>query len=97
MTTEQIIILGFIAAAFVVGWVTRALTGDRDSDRTAARRRRSHEAREPGQTVAGSTLTQEVRNALESDAANTSMLDVVSPDRGELTDLELDLTDWGFT
>jgi len=72
-------------------------SGRTASEGTAARRRRPHEAREPGQTVAGSTLAQEVRNALESDAANTSMLDVVSPDRGELTDLELDLTDWGFT
>ena len=35
MTREQLIVLGFIAAAFVVGWATRALTGDREEPRPA--------------------------------------------------------------
>ncbi len=35
MTEEQLIVLGFLAAAFVVGWLARALIGRRDRDRSA--------------------------------------------------------------
>ena len=34
MTEEQLIVLGFLAAAFVVGWLARALIGRRDRDRS---------------------------------------------------------------
>ena len=36
MTKEQLIVLGFIAAAFIVGWAARALTGERRPPGTAA-------------------------------------------------------------
>jgi hypothetical protein len=40
----------------------------------------------------------EVSDALRSDTANRAMRAGISRDRGaDLTDLELDLTDWGFT
>ena len=35
MTEEQLIVLGFLAAAFVAGWLARALIGRRDRDRSA--------------------------------------------------------------
>jgi hypothetical protein len=106
VTREQLIVLGFIAAAFVVGWATRALTGDRAEPRSA-----ETGARDGGSSVPAATqsngmapgggaepgLAKEVSDALRSDLANRRMLDAVSPDRSALTDLELDLADWGFT
>ena len=103
MTREQLIVLGFIAAAFVVGWATRALTGDREQPRTAeagARNGGSAATWSNGKTPGGRAepgLAKEVSDALRSDLANRRMLDAVSRDRSALTDLELDLADWGFT
>jgi hypothetical protein len=125
VTKEQLIVLGFIATAFVVGWAARALTGERrppragappageGDERTAAvdeSRRRLEDAIDAHeQAVAlasdgperapagGAPLAEEVAKALESDSANELMLGAVSADRGALTDLELDLADWGFT
>jgi hypothetical protein len=98
MTTEQIIVLGFIVAAFLAGWVASLVV-----------RRRARLADDdwppPPQRVepvtaaaAGAPLAEEVGEALRSDAANDRMLSVVR-DNGDagLTGLELDLADWGFT
>ena len=38
MTTEQLIIIGFLAAAFIAGWLARALIGRRDRAETAVER-----------------------------------------------------------
>jgi hypothetical protein len=106
VTREQLIVLGFIAAAFALGWAARALTGDREQrvpDEAAAR---NGDSAAPagswsnGAAPAGGpepALAGEVSEALRSDLANRRMLDAVSPDRTALTDLELDLADWGFT
>jgi hypothetical protein len=95
VTREQIIVLGFIAAAFVVGWALRALLGWWERERTAAQAELARIAEPP---PADTPLTDEVGDALGRDAANDSMLSVV-PTNGEppLTEVELDLTDWGFT
>jgi hypothetical protein len=133
VTREQLIVLAFIAAAFVVGWLTRALTGlavEKRRDRKEAltggrpwlfdqrfkdalerdRRRIERAVRTYHETVVRAltgedpaasrteSLAREVEEALRSDAANESMRRGISHDRGaDLTDLELDLTDWGFT
>ena len=39
MTTEQLIILGFLAAAFIAGWLARALIGRGDRAETAVESR----------------------------------------------------------
>jgi hypothetical protein len=120
VTKEQLIVLGFIAAAFVVGWITRALTGDQSRGQSSAAQADGHEHsltearqapdRELGphavtawtdgpasSDAADRDLREEVSDALRSDTANQRMLDAVSADRQALTDLELDLADWGFT
>jgi hypothetical protein len=133
VTREQLIVLGFIAAAFVAGWVTRALTGlavrgrrnpeeartdrrpglldarledalEKDSRRIDRAIRAYHDTVVHALTGRDPTasrearLAKEVGDALRSDAANESMRRGVSRDRGaDLTDLELDLADWGFT
>jgi hypothetical protein len=106
VTREQLIVLGFIAAAFVVGWATRALTGDREQPRPAEGGARNGGSPGPAATWSNGMapggrsepgLAKEVSDALRSDLANRRMLDAVSPDRSALTDLELDLADWGFT
>jgi hypothetical protein len=103
VTREQLIVLGFIAAAFVLGWAARALTGDRERTPADARARNGDSPAPPaslsnGEVAAGADagLATEVSEALRSDLANRRMIDAVSPDRSALTDLELDLTDWGF-
>jgi hypothetical protein len=86
MTREQIIILGFIAGAFVAGWVASALIG-----LVARRRDASPAAPRP-------PLTQAVGDALENDRANDTMLSALGTGRRPaLSDLEADLADWGFT
>ena len=107
MTTEQIIVIGFIVAAFLAGWIGSLVT---------RRRGRAAEAGEEPlsrHTVEGVTgtaraeipaqpqtppLAEEVGEALRSDAANDGMLSVVRADQdAALSELELDLADWGFT
>jgi hypothetical protein len=110
VTREQIIVLGFIVAGFVAGWAVRALMAWWDRERRAtqddlarmahgpARPDPERPTTEPPAAPAGPPLAQEVGDALRRDAANDSMLSVVPAD-GEavLTEVELDLTDWGFT
>jgi hypothetical protein len=124
VTREQIIVLGFIAAAFLAGWVARALIGlaaRRRADRHALlderlegsfdeRRRELDRALQAYHGTVARALggrdavdadeagpATDVGEALRSDAANQAMQAGISPDRdAELTDLELDLTDWGF-
>jgi hypothetical protein len=140
LTREQIIVLAFIAGAFLAGWVARALIGwalrrASDLDAAAAGDGRPGRGRPLGhhderftraldesrrdldraiqayhgvvaQALGGRGSAPaaeavpggEVSDALRSDAANRAMRAGISRDRGaDLTDLELDLTDWGFT
>jgi hypothetical protein len=129
LTREQLIVLGFLVAAFVAGWVARALIAARDRrgrsalpdervERSLDRSRRElQRAIDAYQTAVGgtsgapapssprageessgeATLVDEVTDALRSDAANETMLGGVPDDRHALSDLELDLADWGFT
>ena len=97
MTTEQIIVIGFIVAAFLAGWIASLVT-----------RRRARAAADPPaprhavEAVTAPALTpplaEEVGQALRSDTANDGMLSVVRADQdAALSELELDLADWGFT
>jgi hypothetical protein len=110
VTREQIIVLGFIVAAFVAGWVVRALMAWFDRERRATQAELERMAQgpagpapespstEPIVPSAEAPLTQEVGDALRRDAPNDSMLSVVPPGAEDaLTEVELDLTDWGFT
>jgi hypothetical protein len=110
VTREQIIVLGFIVAAFVAGWVVRALMAWWDRERGAAQAELAGMAQgtpgpapgspatEPPDPSAEAPLAKEVGDALRRDAPNESMLSVVSSgDEAALTEVELDLTDWGFT
>lgn len=105
MTKEQIIVIGFIVAAFLAGWIASLVirrrgraAGDLPPPRhtveavTAPARAGSHaHAQTP-------PLAEEVGQALRSDAANDGMLSVVRADQdAALSELELDLADWGFT
>jgi hypothetical protein len=93
------IVFGFVAAAFLAGWIASFVT------RRRARSR--EEVLPPAPTVEpvaaarpdeGAPLTEEVGQALRSDAANDGMLSVVRAERdASLSELELDLADWGFT
>ena len=93
------IVFGFVAAAFLAGWIASFVT---------RRRARSREDLPPQvPTVEPITaarpdevapLADEVGQALRSDAANEGMLSVVRAEReASLSELELDLADWGFT
>ena len=98
MTREQLIVFGFVAAAFLAGWIASLVT---------RRRARSREdvlpQMPPVEPVSAprdeaAPLTEEVGQALRSDAANEGMLSVVRAERdASLSELELDLADWGFT
>ena len=78
------IVVGFVAGAFLAGWIASFVT---------RRRARSREDLLPQVP-----LTDEVEQALRSDAANEGMLSVVRAKReATLSELELDLADWGFT
>jgi hypothetical protein len=99
LTTEQIIVFGFIAAAFLAGWIASVLT--RRRTRPAPEEpppRHSVEPVTPSARAQSPPLAEEVGEALRSDAANDGMLSVVRADReAALSELELDLADWGFT
>jgi hypothetical protein len=129
VTREQAIVLGFIAAAFVAGWVARAVIGWREQRRAVARAsadqmelvdrfegaiannrqgfdralRTYHEMVTSWLVQTSSTepatepLEAEVRDALQDDAVNETMLEGLGPGASDLTERELDLTDWGFT
>ena len=80
------IVFGFVAAAFLAGWIASSVTRRRPSSREEAR---------PDEVA---PLADEVEQALRSDAANEGMLSVVRAEReASLSELELDLADWGFT
>jgi hypothetical protein len=99
LTREQIIVLGFIVAAFLAGWIASLAT--RRRARQAAPVPPPRHTVEPVTRAAaaeGPRLAEEVGEALRSDAANDGMLSVVRADGDpKLSALELDLADWGFT
>jgi hypothetical protein len=112
MTTEQIIVIGFIVAAFLAGWIAslvtrrRARAADEEpSPRYSVEAVTAPARAEPGRGRAQSPATaeipplaEEVGQALRSDAAIDGMLSVVRADQdAALSELELDLADWGFT
>jgi hypothetical protein len=97
MTREQLIVLGVVAGAYVAGWATAALFGWLTRRRLRAAPA-GQPAPVPGPAAAEEPLFEEVAHALEDDAANESMLSVFRSDpAAELSDLEMDLADWGFT
>jgi len=93
------IVFGFVAAAFLAGWIASFVT------RRRARAREEFPPQAPivqpvavPRREAAAPLTDEVGQALRSDAANEGMLSVVRAERdASLSELELDLADWGFT
>jgi hypothetical protein len=98
VTKEQLIVVGFIAAAFLAGWL--ASIAARRRDRGGPERPPPDHRLEPVSAAAHAEtplLAEEVGEALRSDAANEGMLSVVRADREGLTEMELDLADWGFT
>jgi hypothetical protein len=98
MTTEQIIVIGFIVAAFLAGWIASLVT--RRRARAAADPPASPHTVEEAVTSPAHAppLAEEVGQALRSDTANDGMLSVVRADQdAALSELELDLADWGFT
>ena len=99
MTKEQLIVVGFIAAAFLAGWV--ASIAARRRDRGASEEPPLPDDRLEAVSAAARAeapaLADEVGEALRSDAANEGMLSVVRADKEGLTEMELDLADWGFT
>ena len=107
MTKEQIIVIGFIAAAFLAGWIASLVTRRRarsaDDDNWLPPRHRVEAVTAPARaqgtgSAESPPLAEEVGQALRSDAANDGMLSVVRADQdAALSELELDLADWGFT
>jgi hypothetical protein len=98
MTREQIIVLGFIVAAFLAGWVASLVIRRRDRLADDWPPPPPHRVEPVTPAAAGQPLAEEVGEALRSDAANDGMLSVVRADGdAALTGLELDLADWGFT
>jgi hypothetical protein len=109
MTKEQIIVIGFIAAAFLAGWIASLVTRRRarsaGDDNWLPLRYSVEAVTAPAPARAQGTggaesppLAEEVGQALRSDAANDGMLSVVRADQdAALSELELDLADWGFT
>ncbi len=98
MTKEQIIVIGFIVAAFLAGWIASLVT----RRRARCGRRTSPPPRHTVEPVTAPAqippLAEEVGQALRSDTANDGMLSVVRADQdAALSELELDLADWGFT
>jgi hypothetical protein len=103
LTKEQLIVFGFVAAAFLAGWLASLVI--RRRSRPAADRSlppvppppRIEPITAPAR-AATPPLVEEVGAALRSDAANDGMLSVVRSDAdAALSELELDLADWGFT
>jgi hypothetical protein len=109
MTKEQIIVIGFIAAAFLAGWIASLVNSRRarsaDDDNRLPPRHSVDAVTAPAPARSQGTgsaesppLAEEVGQALRSDAANDGMLSVVRADQdAALSELELDLADWGFT
>jgi hypothetical protein len=99
VTKEQLIVVGFIAAAFLAGWLASIAARRRDHglpQEAPLPEQGPEPVAAPGHSDAA-PLTQQVGEALRSDAANEGMLSVVRADRDGLTEMELDLADWGFT
>lgn len=100
MTKEQLIVVGFIAAAFLAGWLASIATRRRGAGVPEEPPPLPEHRLEPVTAAAradGAPLAEEVGEALRSDAANEGMLSVVRADREGLSEIELDLADWGFT
>jgi hypothetical protein len=106
MTTEQIIVIGFVVAAFLAGWIASLVTRRRArlADDPPPPRQHVEAPTAPAGPQGGPAtaqtppLAEEVGQALRSDAANDGMLSVVRADQdAALSELELDLADWGFT
>jgi hypothetical protein len=101
MTKEQIIVFGFVVAAFGAGWIVSFITRRRaaadDGLPLPPPPRHTLEPITTSARAASPPLTDEVGEALQSDAANEGMLSVVRAEGDGLTELELDLADWGFT
>jgi hypothetical protein len=98
VTKEQLIVIGFIAAAFLAGWLASLVA--RRRERGVPTAPLAEHVPEPAAAAGrpeAAPLAQEVGEALGSDAANEGMLSVVRADRDGLTEMELDLADWGFT
>ena len=88
------IVFGFVAAAFLVGWIASSVTRRRGSREDVP----TVEPAAPARRDEVAPLADEVGQALRSDAANEGMLSVVRAAReASLSELELDLADWGFT
>ena len=86
---------GFIVAAFLAGWIASVVT----RRRARALAEKPHPV-EPLETAhaAAQPLAEEVGEALRSDAANEGMFSVMRTEGDPaLSELELDLADWGFT
>jgi hypothetical protein len=99
VTKEQLIVVGFIAAAFLAGWLASIVARRRDRAAPPAPPLPDHRVEPVTAAARAGTppLAEEVGEALRSDAANEGMLSVVRADREGLTEMELDLADWGFT
>jgi hypothetical protein len=100
VTKEQLIVVGFIAAAFLAGWLASIATRRRGPGVQEEPPPLPEHRLEPVTAAAradGAPLAEEVGDALRSDAANEGMLSVVRADREGLSEMELDLADWGFT
>jgi hypothetical protein len=99
LTREQMIVFGFVVAAFLAGWIASFVT--RRRARTNDRQPPPPPAFEPLAAVPRdepAPLAEEVGQALRSDTANDGMLSVLRAERdASLSELELDLADWGFT
>ena len=97
MTNEQIIVIGFIVAAFLAGWIA-SLVVRRRARATDVPLPLRHNVEAVTAAAEAPPLAEEVGQALRSDTANDGMLSVVRADQdAALSELELDLADWGFT
>jgi hypothetical protein len=97
VTTEQLIVIGFIAAAFLAGWTASMVIRRRGRAEPPAAQTPPL-AETPAPPAQTPPLTAEVGDALQSDAANERMLSVMRTNGDSaLSELELDLADWGFT
>jgi hypothetical protein len=101
LTTEQLIVFGFVAAAFLAGWLASLVVRRRSRPSVSPFPPPPPPILEPISAPARAArppLAEEVGAALRSDAANDGMLSVVRGDgEAALSELELDLADWGFT
>ena len=92
------IVFGFVAAAFFAGWIASFVTRRPRSREDLVPQVPTVEPAAPARRDEVAPLADEVGQALRSDAANEGMLSVVRAEReASLSELELDLADWGFT